>query len=51
MGLRVQHETTDTDESEFRPAKASRDGEEYKPDSIPDGFYLVGDDTNPQAEW
>jgi len=45
------HETTDTDESEFRPAKAMRDGIEHKPGVIPDGFYLVSDSTNPQAEW
>lgn len=45
------HETTDTDETEFRPAKAARDGDVYKPDVIPDGFYLVSDSTNPQAEW
>mmetsp|Transcript_132939 Transcript_132939/g.231032 ORF Transcript_132939/g.231032 Transcript_132939/m.231032 type:complete len:403 (+) Transcript_132939:60-1268(+) len=45
------HETTDTDETEFRPAKAARDGEEYKPDTIPDGFYLVADMTNPQEAW
>mmetsp|Transcript_43955 Transcript_43955/g.70654 ORF Transcript_43955/g.70654 Transcript_43955/m.70654 type:complete len:265 (-) Transcript_43955:105-899(-) len=36
------HETTDSDESEFRPAKASRDGETSVPDTIPDGFYVVG---------
>lgn len=45
------HETTDTDESEFRPAKAARDGVECKEDSIPDGFYLVSDSTNPQEAW
>ncbi|TDR38514.1 succinylglutamate desuccinylase/aspartoacylase family protein [Tahibacter aquaticus] len=45
------HETTDTDESEFRPAKAARDGEESSPGEIPDGFYLVGDSENPQAEF
>ena len=45
------HETTDTDETEFRPAKAARDGEDHTPDSIPDGFYLVGDETNLQPEW
>eukprot|EP00951_Prasinocladus_malaysianus_P018987 scaffold153224_cov48-Prasinocladus_malaysianus.AAC.1 len=45
------HETTDTDETEFRPAKAARDGEESKPGIIPDGFYLVSDSTNPQTEW
>ncbi|MEQ8456347.1 MAG: M14 family metallocarboxypeptidase [Sandaracinaceae bacterium] len=42
------HETTDTDESEFRPAKAARDGEPFEPGSIPDGFYLVGDTEDPQ---
>jgi len=45
------HETTDSDESEFRPALAARDGKEYEPDSIPDGFYLVGDTENPQPEF
>lgn len=45
------HETTDTDESEFRPARASRDGESWKPGYIPDGFYLVADSEEPQAEW
>ena len=42
------HETTDTDESEFRPAKQSRDGETFEPGLIPDGFYLVADSANPQ---
>jgi hypothetical protein len=42
------HETTDTDESEFRPALAARDGVHYAPDDIPDGFYLVDDSENPQ---
>ena len=42
------HETTDTDESEFRPALAARDGIQYEPDEIPDGFYLVDDSENPQ---
>jgi hypothetical protein len=36
------HETTDTDASEFDPAKAARDGGQPQRDSIPDGFYLVG---------
>ena len=45
------HETTDTDESEFRPAKAARDGEVYEEDGIPDGFYLVGDSEKPQEAW
>jgi hypothetical protein len=42
------HETTDTDESEFRPALAARDGEPFQPGEIPDGFYLVDDSANPQ---
>ncbi|MEF2524501.1 M14 family metallocarboxypeptidase [Vibrio mimicus] len=42
------HETTDTDESEFRPALAARDGKAYVEGSIPDGFYTVGDTENPQ---
>lgn len=45
------HETTDTDETEFRPAKAARDGVESKPGTIPDGFYLVSDSTNPRPKW
>ncbi|MBB1274860.1 MULTISPECIES: M14 family metallocarboxypeptidase [Psychromonas] len=43
------HETTDSDESEFRPALAARDGEDYIPGAIPDGFYLVGDAENKQT--
>jgi hypothetical protein len=42
------HETTDTDESEFRPALAARDGVPYLPGEIPDGFYLVDDSEHPQ---
>lgn len=42
------HETTDTDESEFRPALAARDGKPFEPGAIPDGFYLVADSGNPQ---
>ncbi len=45
------HETTDTDESEFRPALAARDGKPHEPGEIPDGFYLVGDSENPQLEF
>ncbi len=44
------HETTDTDESEFRPAVAARDGQPFVPGTIPDGFYTVGDTANPQPE-
>lgn len=46
------HETTDTDELEFRPAKLARDGiAPGKPGTIPDGFYLVADITNQQTAW
>ncbi len=45
------HETTDTDESEFRPALAARDGVEHAPGEIPDGFYLVDDSAHPQPEF
>ena len=37
------HETTDTDNSEFRPALAARDAVTHDNWDIPDGFYLVGD--------
>jgi hypothetical protein len=37
------HETTDTDNSEFRPALSARDGIEQGIWDIPDGFYLVGE--------
>lgn len=42
------HETTDTDESEFRPALAARDGIAHVPGEIPDGFYLVDEVEQPQ---
>ena len=45
------HETTDTDESEYRPALAARDGKAFEPGLIPDGFYLVDDRENPQPEF
>lgn len=45
------HETTDTDNSEFRPALAARDGIDSKEWSIPDGFYAVGDAQNPVPEF
>ena len=45
------HETTNTDESEYRPAVAARDGKVFVPGSIPDGFYLVDDTENPQPEF
>jgi hypothetical protein len=45
------HETTDSDESEFRPALAARDGMEHVPCEIPDGFYLVDDSEHPHPEF
>jgi hypothetical protein len=45
------HETTDSDESEFRPALAARDGKPFEPGLVPDGFYLVDDRENPQPEF
>lgn len=45
------HETTDSDESEFGPALAARDGRPFDPHGIPDGFYLVDDSEHPQPEF
>jgi hypothetical protein len=45
------HETTDSDESEFRPALAARDGQSFERGVIPDGFYLVDDSENPRPEF
>jgi hypothetical protein len=45
------HETTDSDESEFRPALAARDGKPHEPGGIPDGFYVVDDSESPQPEF
>lgn len=45
------HETTDSDESEFRPALAARDGKAFEPGEVPDGFYLVDDADHPQPEF
>ena len=42
------HETTDTDETEFRPALAARDGKPHQPGTIPDGFYLCADSEAPE---
>ena len=41
------HETTDSDNGEFRPAKAARDGTVNTNWNIPDGFYLVDDAEHP----
>lgn len=45
------HETTDTDETEFRPALAARDGKDHAAEEIPDGFYLVDDSEHPQPDF
>ncbi|QNK00690.1 M14 family metallopeptidase [Dyella telluris] len=45
------HETTDSDESEFRPALAARDGKSFEPGEVPDGFYLVDDTDQPQPDF
>jgi hypothetical protein len=45
------HETTDTDNSEFGPAKAARDGRALDWHAIPDGFYLVADSERPAPEF
>jgi hypothetical protein len=37
------HETTDSDETEYRPALAARDGTASVPGEISGGFYLVAD--------
>lgn len=45
------HETTDTDNTIFRPALAARDGKEADLDEIPDGFYLVDDSNRAKPEF
>ncbi len=45
------HETTNSDNEEFRPALAARDAIEQKTWNIPDGFYGVGNTSNPQPEF
>ena len=45
------HETTDTDNTIFRPALSSRDAIEQKNWNIPDGFYLVANTLAPKAEF
>ena len=42
------HETTDTDNSEFRPALEMRDAVTQELWDIPDRFYTVGDSEKPQ---
>lgn len=45
------HETTDTDNTVFRPALEQRDGKPQELTPIPDGFYTVGDAENPCPEF
>lgn len=45
------HETTDSDETEFRPALSARDGKDFEPGEIPDGFYTVADSADRQLEF
>lgn len=45
------HETTDTDNTTFRPALEARDAVEQKSWNIPDGFYLVGNTLNPANDF
>jgi hypothetical protein len=45
------HETTDTDNTVFRPALEKRDGKIQEFSEIPDGFYGVGDSEHPTPEF
>jgi hypothetical protein len=45
------HETTDTDNTEFRPALAARDAVTQDNWDIPDGFYGVGDSARPAFDF
>lgn len=45
------HETTDTDNTVFRPALEQRDGIVIEFSEIPDGFYVVGDTEKPQRDF
>jgi tRNA U55 pseudouridine synthase TruB len=45
------HETTDTDATEFMPAKHAEAGLMYKAEEIPDGFYLACDSENSQLDF
>uniref|UniRef100_B0SVN3 Peptidase M14 domain-containing protein n=1 Tax=Caulobacter sp. (strain K31) TaxID=366602 RepID=B0SVN3_CAUSK len=42
------HETTDSDETEFRRALSARDGQIFEAGAVPDGFYLVADSEDRQ---
>ena len=45
------HETTETDNTEFRPALAARDAVKHENWHIPDGFYTVGDTEKPAPDF
>jgi hypothetical protein len=45
------HETTDTDASEFGPARAARDATPFERSATPEGFYVVDDAERPQPEF
>ncbi|WP_410497467.1 M14 family metallocarboxypeptidase [Chitinibacter sp. S2-10] len=45
------HETTDSDNDEFGPAKAARDGIAPEWNETPDGFYLCGDAQRPEPDF
>jgi hypothetical protein len=45
------HETTDTDNTVFRPVLEQRDGRPQEFSEIPDGFYLVGDTSRPERDF
>eukprot|EP00586_Coscinodiscus_wailesii_P015015 CAMPEP_0172507484 /NCGR_PEP_ID=MMETSP1066-20121228/203972_1 /TAXON_ID=671091 /ORGANISM="Coscinodiscus wailesii, Strain CCMP2513" /LENGTH=326 /DNA_ID=CAMNT_0013285043 /DNA_START=72 /DNA_END=1052 /DNA_ORIENTATION=+ len=46
------HETTDSDVTEFRPAKDAMEGRAgHRSEAVPDGFYLVGDCDCPQPDF
>ena len=45
------HETTETDNTEFRPALAARDALKHENWHIPDGFYTVGDTAKPAPDF
>ena len=45
------HETTESDNTEFRPALAARDAVPQDHWDIPDGFYTVGDTPRPEFDF
>lgn len=45
------HETTESDNAEFRPALAARDAVQHTNWNIPDGFYLVADSLKPETDF